>query len=66
MGQTRARNFEYQVFGENPLWARAGAGQAWWQRLVSAIATNLQAVQAPSRAAMAYSYAYRAVPVPRE
>ena len=42
------------------------AQETWWHRIGTAVAARLGADTPPLAAAMAYGYAFRAVPLPRD
>jgi len=65
MGQLTARNFGFNWIDATPK-KIAKARARWWQRIGAVIAARLEADTPPLAAATAYSYAFRALPVPRD
>jgi hypothetical protein len=65
MGQLTARNFGSHWIDATPEKVEK-AGARWHSRVWAVIAARLAADTPPLAAAMAYSYAFRALPLPRD
>lgn len=63
MGQLTARNFGFNWIDATPKHVAKPA--SWWQRMGAVIVARLEADTPPLAAATAYSYAFRALPLPR-
>lgn len=64
MGHITTRSFGFHWTDASADKAEPRAGASWLQRVLATIVARLEADTPPLATAMAYSHAYRALPVP--